>query len=87
VDVAAALVAELLLARRPDAQAGVRTGRQPDPVVLARDHLEAEDVGVESLERRHVAGLESQFAETVDAHRAGVRACVAYGITGLGSPG
>src|SRR4051812_25858465 len=64
VHVAAALVAELLLARRPDAEPRVRPRRQPDPVVLALQHLEAERRRVEPLERRHVARLEGQLRES-----------------------
>jgi hypothetical protein len=81
VDVATALVAELLLAGRPDAQARVAPGREPDAVVLAREDLQAEHVHVEALERRHVARLEGQFAEAVDAHRARIRAGAPERIT------
>jgi hypothetical protein len=48
--VGAALVAELLLAGQPQAQAGVAPGGEPDPVLVALEDLEAEDIGVERLE-------------------------------------
>src|SRR5215208_2984860 len=49
VHVAPALVAELLLAGEPQAQARVLAGGEPHAVVLAREDLEAEDARVEAL--------------------------------------
>jgi hypothetical protein len=43
----------------------VRSGREPDPVALAGEHLEAEAAGVEALEPRQVVRLQRQLGEAV----------------------
>src|SRR4051794_24856012 len=48
VHVAPALVAELLLARGPQAEPGAGAGREPDPVVPMVEDLEAEGLRVEA---------------------------------------
>ena len=59
----ATAIAELLLARRPDAQARSGAAGQPDAVILARDLLAAEHLAVEALQTRQVGGLERQLAD------------------------
>src|SRR3712207_4818788 len=66
VHVAPALVAELLLAGRPQAEARVVAGGQPDAVVLALEDLEPEGPGVEGLEALERADLEGQLREPGD---------------------
>jgi len=65
VDVGASLVAELLPARRPQAQAGVRPGRQPGPVVLPREDVESQRVRVKTLQPMAVARLQGELGEAV----------------------
>ena len=63
VHVAAALVAELLLAGQPEPEPRPVAGGEPDPVVVALEDAQAEDVGVEGLERLQVADLERELDE------------------------
>ena len=65
VHVAAAAIAELLLPRRPQAEPGVRSGGEPDAIVLAGEDAQAEPVDVEALQRRDVARLQREFGKAV----------------------
>jgi hypothetical protein len=49
----------------PQPEAGVRAGGEPDSVVLAGKHAQAEDVDVEALEAGEVLGLERELGEAV----------------------
>ena len=51
MDVAAAAIAELLLAGRPQAESRVVADREPDAVLLGRQALEPDQLDVEALRR------------------------------------
>ena len=69
MDVTAALVAELLLAGPPQAQAREAAAGEPDAVVLPGEPLHAERLGVEAREPFGIAGLERQLADAVGDRR------------------
>jgi hypothetical protein len=56
VDVVAAAIAELLLARRPQPQPRLVTAAQPDAVVLLAERRQVQDLPVPGRTRRGAAG-------------------------------
>src|SRR6188768_2019583 len=68
VDVAAAAVGVLLLARRPDAEPAVLTDPEPDPVPVFHQQPLQPQPFVEALETFDVVGLQDQLANPADRH-------------------
>src|SRR4051812_30387961 len=66
VHVRAAFVAELLLPGRPQTESPALSDGQPDPLVVARDQIQPERVGVEARERIEVACAQRDLAESGD---------------------
>ena len=72
VDVTAAFVTELLLARRPQTESRSRPAREPGAVILTRERLQSERRRIERLERRPVARLERHLADPLHPGTSGL---------------